>query len=236
MSEFIVHLSSNKSVTYAPDKVDIRQNDTQDTLKVYCDDDLKLTTSSVVGFFSTKPDKQLIAIDKVDISTFTDVVNGEDKIVGFTYKLPKEIYQASGKATSTFFRIDGTSTSNFTIRISREAGDNGYVESNSYIIELEEILKHARHDHELIEELLKSIDIDAIKEELQEVQDHLAEVVTNTENKIKEIEDLINSNDVIKKSEAESIIKSIVESMDIDTDDHIEDPELLARIKARAGA
>lgn len=221
MAQFNINLSSFKSKRYNANPIWIRQDDSPDTIRVACDDDLNVTANSVFEFDSTKFDKQIIQ-DKNQSSFkyFEDVDNKEE---GFIYTLPKEMYQSSGATTATFFRVDGTSTSNFPIYILKSDGAS---ESNSYISTIDDITNQMNSTYASLQEILENSKVDTAE---------MTEKISSLQDNLKQIEKLIDDNNVIKKTEAQDIITGIVEGMDLKTDDNISDPDVLAKIQ-RLGA
>lgn len=219
MSIFEIKLDDHKAKRYIAQPVWIRQADTPDKLRVILGDGLTVDSTTQFEFDATKFDKQLIQ-DK-EQSHFELYKDSNGDTVGFTYQLPVELYQASGSTTATYFRINGSSTSNFIIYVQRADGVNG-TGSNSLINGADEILYQMGAIYESLKELQDSstMDMGEFLKQIEELQ-----------NQLKENQELIAANDVIKKSEAEEIIKTIVTAMDLDTDDKISDSDVLAKIQ-----
>ena len=127
--------------------------------------------------------------------------------------------QSSGATTQTYFRVDGISTSNFIIYVQRA---DGVSDSNSLVSASTDILNQMSSTYESLQEIVKNADVDVedINAKIEALQKNLAD-----------IEQLIDDNDVIKKSEAKDIITGIVNEMDLDTDDKITDSDVLAKIQ-----
>lgn len=217
MAQYEIHLDSSKAKRYNANPIWIRQDDAQDTIKVFCGNDLNVSASSKFEFATTKFDKNIIKDDTADSFTyFTDTSTSEK---GFVYKLPKELYQSSGATTQTYFRVDGTSTSNFIIYVQRA---DGIGESNSLISASNDILSQMGSTYESLQEILKNADIDSedINAKIEALKKNLAD-----------IEQLIDDNNVIKKTEAKDIITDIVNNMNLQTDDKISDSAVLAKIE-----
>lgn len=217
MAQYEITLSSNKAKRYIAEPVWIRQDDSSDTIKVYCEDDLNITASSVFEFDSTKFDKNIIKdTTAANFKYFSDATTNQK---GFIYTLPKEMYTSSGTTTATYFKVDGTSTTNFIIQVLRA---DGVSDSNSYISASNDILDQMASTYETLQEVLKNADVDTetINVQIAELRKNLAEVTQ-----------LIDDNNVIKKTEAKDIITAIVNEMDLDTDDKISDPDVLAKIQ-----
>lgn len=217
MSIFEIKLDDHKAKRYIAQPVWIRQADTPDKLRVILGDGLTVDSTTQFEFDATKFDKQLIQ-DK-EQSHFELYKDSNGDSVGFTYQLPVELYQASGSTKATFFRIDGSSTSNFIIHVQRA---DGVGESNSLISGTNEILTLMSSTYESLQEVLANANIDS--------EDITAKIETLKAD-LQATEKLIAANDVIKKSEAEGIIKTIVTAMDLDTDDTISDATVLAKIQ-----
>ena len=217
MAQYKIHLDSSKAKSYNANPIWIRQDDAQDTIKVFCGNDLNVSENSKFEFDTTKFDKNIIKDDTAEnFSYFTDSNTSEK---GFVYKLPKELYQSSGATTQTYFRVDGISTSNFIIYVQRA---DGVSDSNSLISASTDILNQMSSTYESLQEIVKNADVDVedINAKIEALQKNLAD-----------IEQLIDDNDVIKKSEAKDIITGIVNEMDLDTDDKITDSDVLAKIQ-----
>lgn len=219
MSVFRITLDDNKAKRYIAQPVWIRQDDVQDSIQVTAGDGLVLTKDSQFEFDCTKFDNQLIQDkDQSNFEIYNDILGNP---AGFTYKFPKELYQSSGATTATYFRVDGSSTSNFIIYVQRADGIGGE-ESNSLISESNRILNEMASTYESLQEIVSNANIDTenINNKIQELQTNLAQ-----------IEKLIDDNNVIKKTEAKDIITTIVNEMDLQTDDVISDPAVLAKIE-----
>lgn len=217
MAQYEITLDSNKAKRYIAEPVWIRQDDSPDTIKVYCGDDLNITASSVFEFDSTKFDKNIIKdTTAANFKYFSDTATNQK---GFIYTLPKEMYQSSGATTQTYFRVDGTSTSNFIIYVQRA---DGVSDSNSLVSASTDILKQMSSTYESLQEIVKNADINSedINAKIEALKKNLAD-----------IEQLIDDNNVIKKTEAQEVITGIVNKMDLDTDDKISDPDVLAKIQ-----
>lgn len=217
MSIFEIKLDDHKAKRYIAQPVWIRQADTPDKLRVILGDGLTVDSTTQFEFDATKFDKQLIQ-DK-EQSHFELYKDSNGDTVGFTYQLPVELYQASGSTTATFFRINGSSTSNFIIYVQRA---DGIGESNSLISGANEILTQMSSTYESLQEVLANANIDS--------EDMTAKIEALKAD-LQATEKLIDDNNVIKKSEAEEIIKTIVTAMDLDTDDKISDSDVLAKIQ-----
>lgn len=178
---------------------------------------MNVSASSKFEFATTKFDKNIIKDDTADSFTYFTDTNTSEK--GFVYKLPKELYQSSGATTQTYFRVDGTSTSNFIIYVQRA---DGIGESNSLISASNDILSQMSSTYESLQEILKNADIDSedINAKIEALKKNLAD-----------IEQLIDDNNVIKKTEAKDIITDIVNNMNLQTDDKISDSAVLAKIE-----
>lgn len=217
MAQYEIRLDSNKAKRYIANPVWIRQDDAQDTLKVYCETDLNVTAASKFEFDATKFDKNIIKDDTAASFKYFEESDTGDK--GFTYLLPKEIYQSSGATTETYFRVDGSSTSNFIIYVQRA---DGVSDSNSLVSASTDILNQMSSTYESLQEILKNANIDSedINAKIEALKKNLAD-----------IEQLIDDNNVIKKTEAKDIITDIVNAMDLQTDDKITDADVLAKIQ-----
>jgi hypothetical protein len=217
MAQYEIHLDSSKAKSYNANPIWIRQDDAQDTIKVFCGNDLNVSENSKFEFDSTKFDKNIIKdTTAANFKYFSDATTNQK---GFIYTLPKEMYTSSGTTTATYFKVDGTSTTNFIIQVLRA---DGVSDSNSYISASNDILDQMASTYETLQEVLKNADVDTetINVQIAELRKNLAD-----------IEQLIDDNDVIKKSEAQEVITGIVNEMDLDTDDKISDPDVLAKIQ-----
>lgn len=219
MTQYEIELDSDKSKRYIATPVWLRQDDSQDELKVILNKEMGLSNKSQLEFNSTKFDNQLIK--DTDQSNFKIIQDDSSTPIGFIYTLPKELYQASGSTTATYFRIDGSSTSNFIIYVQRADGVGG-TDSNSLISDVKSIINEMNSAYESMQEITSNATLDTaeIKKQIDDIN-----------SKISDITKLIDDNDVIKKSEAQKIITDIVNEMDLDTDDKISDPDVLAKIK-----
>ncbi|WP_125769576.1 hypothetical protein [Companilactobacillus furfuricola] len=217
MSIFEIKLDDHKAKRYIAQPVWIRQADTPDKLRVILGDGLTVDSTTQFEFDATKFDNQLIQ-DK-EQSHFELYKDSNGDSVGFTYQLPLELYQSSGSTTATYFRINGSSTSNFIIYVQRA---DGIGESNSLISGANEILTQMSSTYESLQEVLANANIDS---------EDITAKIESLKADLQAIEKLIDDNNVIKKSEAEEIITGIVNAMDLPTDDTISDPDVLAKIQ-----
>lgn len=156
MSIFEIKLDDHKAKRYIAQPVWIRQADTPDKLRVILGDGLTVDSTTQFEFDATKFDKQLIQ-DK-EQSHFELYKDSNGDTVGFTYQLPVELYQASGSTKATFFRIDGSSTSNFIIHVQRA---DGVGESNSLISGTNEILTLMSSTYEALQEVVANANMDS---------------------------------------------------------------------------
>lgn len=214
-----ITLDDSKVKRYIAQPVWIRQDDSQDTIKVTLDEGLTITTDSVFEFDCTKFDEQVIQDkEQSNFEIFNDILG---KPIGFTYKLPAEIYQSSGSTTATYFRIDGSSTSNFIIYVQRADGVGG-TESNSLISDAKSVVNEISSVYQTIQETAKNTELDT---------EDIRKQIDDLDSKLADITKLIDDNNVIKKTEAQEVITGIVNEMDLNTDDKISDPDVLAKIQ-----
>ena len=81
MAQYEIHLDSSKAKSYNANPIWIRQDDAQDTIKVFCGNDLKVSENSKFEFDTTKFDKNIIKdITSVQSGSFqaTDSTNVKD--------------------------------------------------------------------------------------------------------------------------------------------------------------
>lgn len=144
-----IFLDTNKNAPFNPVKVTIREGDANEVLPVQLSKNFTEynLTSATINFEANKPDGKVV-LDKQS-ANFT----GKTATGLFYYKLPPELFQASGAITTAYFTIGNReSTSNFQIAVLRKAGSA--LASDNYITDAETIVENLRSQVTGADELL----------------------------------------------------------------------------------